>query len=138
MLLAYTDGSYKKNSKGEYAVGWGFVLLDGDNIVHEEYGGCSEYVSMRNVVGECRAVIELLGYCEEQGIEKLTIYHDYEGVAKWVTGEWKSKNEMTQRYKKFVLESPIDISFKWVRGHSNTKWNDYVDGLAKQGVECNK
>ena len=137
-MIAYTDGSYKKDSNGEYGVGWGFVLLNGDSIVHEEYGGCSEYVSMRNVVGECRAVIELLGYCEEQGIEKLTIYHDYEGVAKWVTGEWKTKNEMTQRYKKFVLESPIKIDFEWVRGHSNTKWNDYVDALAKQGVECNK
>ena len=138
MLLAYTDGSYKKNSKGEYAVGWGFVLLDGDNIVHEEYGTTDEYTSMRNVVGECVAVVEAIAYCEEQGYDAVTIYHDYEGAGAWVRGQWKTKNEMTQRYKKFVLESPMVIEFVHVEGHSGDKWNDYVDGLAKLGVECNK
>ena len=135
MFTAYTDGSYKKDSKGEYGVGWGFVLLKGGVIIHEECGRCDEYVSMRNVVGECRAVIELLGYCEELGVKELNICHDYEGVAKWITGEWKAKNEMTQRYRKFVLESPIEIDFTWVRGHSDNPWNDYADKLAKKGVD---
>ena len=61
-MIAYTDGSYKKDSNGEYGVGWGFVLLDGDSIVHEEYGTTDEYTSMRNVVGECVAVVEAIAY----------------------------------------------------------------------------
>lgn len=135
MFVAYTDGSYKKDSSGNYGVGWGYVLLDGGVITHEDCGKCHEYVAMRNVMGECYAVIELLSYCEERGVEELNICHDYEGVAKWVTGEWKAKNEMTQRYRKFVSESPIDISFTWIRGHSSNVWNDYADQLAKKGVE---
>lgn len=134
-MRCYTDGSYKKNKDGIYKVGWSYVILDGDTIIHEDYGTTDEYTSMRNVVGECVAVREAIAYCEEEGIEALTIYHDYEGVGKWVQGQWKTKNEMTQRYKRFVLESPMIIEFIHVQGHSGDRWNEYVDKLAKKGVE---
>ena len=134
-MIAYTDGSFKKKSDGTYGVGWAYVLLDGDTIVHEDYGTTDEYTSMRNVVGECVAVMEAIAYCEEQGIEELTIYHDYIGAGAWIRGQWKTKNEMTKRYKRFVLESPMTIEFIHVQGHSGDKWNEYIDKLAKLGVD---
>ena len=138
MFVAYTDGSYKKDSSGNYGVGWGYVLLDGGVIAHEDCGKCHEYVAMRNVMGECYAVIELLSYCEEQGYDAVTIYDDYEGAGAWIRGQWKTKNEMTQRYKKFVLESPMAIEFVHVEGHSGDKWNEYADMLAKKGVDMSE
>ena len=134
-MIAYTDGSYKKNKDGIYKVGWGYVILDGDTIIHEDYGITNEYTSMRNVVGECVAVVEAIAYCEEQGYDAVTIYHDYEGVGAWVQGQWKTKNEMTKRYKKFVLESPMRIEFVHVKGHDGNEWNEYVDTLAKRAID---
>ena len=134
-MIAYTDGSYCKRKDGNYGVGWAFIILDGDTIIHEDYGITNEYTSMRNVVGECVAVVEAIAYCEEQGYDAVTIYHDYEGAGAWIQGRWKTKNEMTKRYKKFVLESPMRIEFVHVKGHDGNEWNEYVDKLAKKGVD---
>lgn len=134
-MIAYTDGSYKKNRNGDYGVGWSFVLLDDDDmIVYEDYGSYNEYKEQRNVGGEIYAVVELVLYCEEHGIKDLEIHHDYIGISEWVSGNWKCKQELTQRYREFMLESPLKITFVHVDGHSNNKWNDYVDGRAKLGV----
>lgn len=136
MLRAYTDGSYKMDSNRNYGVGWGYVLLDeDDNIIHQDYGTFDEYMEQRNVSGEVYAVINLIMYCEDNGVEELEIYHDYVGIEHWVTGSWRAKNEMTKRYRDFMQDSPIKITFSHVRGHSGNKWNEYVDTLAKRGVE---
>lgn len=136
MLRAYTDGSYKMDSNRNYGVGWGYVLLDeGDNIIHQDYGTFDEYIEQRNVSGEVFAVISLIMYCEENGVQELEIYHDYVGIEHWVTGVWRAKNEMTMRYRDFMQDSPIKITFNHVRGHTGNKWNEYVDKLAKRGVE---
>lgn len=135
-MKAYTDGSFRKKANGDYGVGWSFVLLDDDDmIVYEDYGSYNEYKEQRNVGGEIYAVVELVLYCEEHGIKDLEIHHDYIGICAWVTGAWKCKQELTQRYREFMLESPLNITFVHVDGHSGNKWNDYVDGRAKLGVE---
>lgn len=130
MLVAYTDGSFSSKTG---KVGWGFVLLNGDTVIHEEYGSIDEYTEMRNVVGECYAMIQLVSYCEEQGITDLLCYVDYQGVKCWYEGTWKCKNGMTQRYRRFMLGSPINIQIEWVRGHDGNKWNERADDLAKRG-----
>ena len=136
MTKAYTDGSYRKKSDGTYGIGWSYVLLDDDDmIVYEDYGSYNEYIEQRNVGGEIYAVVELVLYCEEHDIKDLEIHHDYIGISEWVLGNWKCKQELTRRYREFMLESPLNITFVHVDGHSGNKWNDYVDGRAKLGVE---
>lgn len=134
-MIAYTDGSYKKNRNGDYGVGWSYVLLDDDTIAYEDYGSYNAYKEQRNVSGEIYAVVQLVLYCEEHGIKELEIHHDYVGISAWVLGNWKCKQELTRHYKEFMDDSPLDITFVHVDGHSGDKWNDYVDGLAKLGVE---
>lgn len=134
-MKAYTDGSYRKKSDGTYGIGWAYVLLDDDTIAYEDYGSYNEYKEQRNVGGEIYAVVELVLYCEEHGIKELEIHHDYVGIAKWIDMSWRCKQELTQRYKEFMLESPLNITFVHVDGHSGDKWNDYVDRLAKLGVD---
>lgn len=137
-VICYTDGSYKKKKNGEYGVGWGYVMLDeeANEILHEEYGSYNEYIESRNVGGEIYAVVRLLQYCEEIGVKELEIRYDYEGIEMWATNKWKCKKELTQRYREFVLGSPIKITFTHVKAHNGNKWNEYVDELAKNAVEC--
>ena len=51
-------------------------------------------------------------------------------------GLWKTNNPLTARYKEVIAEKrkAIEIEFHKVKGHSNNKYNDIVDALAKAAV----
>ena len=94
---------------------------------------------MRNVAGEIKGSEVAIKYAISKGIKAIKIYHDYEGIAKWCTGEWKANKEGTIAYKKFYdsIKEKIHVEFVKVKGHSGDKYNDVADMLAKQaaGVE---
>ena len=56
----------------------------------------------------------------------------------WAINKWKCKKELTQRYREFVLGSPIMFTFTHVKGHSGEYGNEYVDTLAKKGVDMDE
>ena len=72
----------------------------------------------------------------ERGCRELTIYHDYEGIAKWCQGDWKANKEGTKAYKAYFdsICSQIRISFVKVKGHSHDTYNDLADTLAKSTI----
>ena len=72
----------------------------------------------------------------EQGAESLTIVHDYQGIASWCTGEWKTNKEGTKAYKAYFdsLKDKIIIHFQKVKGHSGDEYNDLADELAKSVI----
>ena len=69
-------------------------------------------------------------------IPAIKIYHDYEGIAKWCLGLWKTNREGTRAYKEFYdrASKQIKIGFVKVAGHSNDKYNDMADELAKKAL----
>ena len=68
-----------------------------------------------------------------RGVGKLTIFHDYQGIASWCLREWKTNKEGTIAYKQYYdsLKGQMDISFQKVKGHSGDVWNDRADELAR-------
>ena len=92
---------------------------------------------MRNVAGEIMGAGEAMKMAREQGIRKITIYHDYEGIAKWCTGEWKANKPWTKAYKKFYDEitASVRVDFVKVPAHSNVTYNELADRLAKEALE---
>ena len=70
------------------------------------------------------------------GYPSLTIYYDYEGIAKWAQGDWKAKNKRTQQYAEFMngKRSYIQLSFQKVKAHSGDHYNEEVDKLAKSAL----
>ena len=70
------------------------------------------------------------------GYTEIEIRYDYEGIEKWVTGEWKAKNELTQKYvaSMKLWEQSVRISFLKIEAHSNNKFNDEADRLAKAAL----
>ena len=128
----YVDGSYNSATK-EFS--YGMVVLCGDG--EEKYSGKSddkELVSMRNVAGEIKGAEAAMQYALDKSLPAIEIYHDYEGIAKWCLGEWKTNKEGTKAYKAFYDEASrrVRISFVKVTGHSNDKYNDMADELAKE------
>ena len=132
--VAYVDGSYRDDVK-EFSLG--VVLFHkGEEIHLSEKFNNEELVSMRNVAGEIKASEAAMEYARNHNIKKLSIYHDYEGIAKWCTGEWKANKEGTIAYrlKYHEISSYVDITFVKVAGHTGDTYNELADKLAKEAL----
>ncbi len=126
----YTDGSYRN---GKYS--FGYVFVKEGQVVFEANGDGENHEAaiMRNVAGEIAAVIHAVKKAKSLNA-KIRIYHDYSGIANWVTGAWKAKNKFTQAYVTFMKEYQGLYTFEKVAGHSGNRFNDYVDRLAKEAL----
>ena len=75
-------------------------------------------------------------YAVANGFQKLYIYHDYEGIAKWCQGLWKANKEGTKAYKEYYdsIREKLQIVFVKVAAHTGDKYNEMADRLAKQAL----
>lgn len=91
---------------------------------------------MRNVAGEILGAELAMRKAVEMKISSLNIYHDYQGIASWCQGEWKTNKEGTRAYKEYFdsISRDLEIRFVKVRGHSGDKYNDIADELAKSVI----
>ena len=130
----YVDGSYN-SATGEFSYGM-VVLLGGQEETYSQSFQDEELATMRNVAGEIKGAEAAMQYALDHGIREIAIYHDYEGIAKWCLGEWKTNKEGTKAYKAFYdkAKSRVKIRFVKVAGHSGNKYNDMADKLAKEAL----
>ena len=130
----YVDGSYN-SATGEFSYGM-VVLLGGQEETYSQSFQDEELATMRNVAGGIKGAEAAMQYALDHGIREIAIYHDYEGIAKWCLGEWKTNKEGTKAYKAFYdkARSQVKISFVKVAGHSGNKYNDMADKLAKEAL----
>lgn len=137
-IIAYVDGSYKKDTL-EY--GYGVVLILKDDIV-ELYGkGQNPEVSKsRNVTGELFGSVRAISEAIKLGKKKIIIFYDYQGISSWANGEWKCNLPLTMGYRDKIREfrKEIEILFVKVKAHSNDKYNDLADHLAKKSLGIEK
>lgn len=134
VIEAYVDGSYNSRTN-EFSYGM-IVLQNGEELKFAEKYNDKELASMHNVAGEIKGAEAAMRYAVENSLERIIIYHDYEGISKWCLGEWKANKEATRAYKEYYdnVKKLVDISFVKVAGHSNNKYNDIADELAKQAL----
>lgn len=135
----YVDGSFNPEI-GKYA--FGCVMIHEDESI-EEYkgsGNSPEALLQRNVAGEMIAAMLAVKWAIVNEYEQVNIFYDYYGIECWVTGAWKAKNELTQKYRDWMREKQryISIGFNKVAAHTNDKYNEMADRLAKEGLfqEC--
>ncbi|MCH5264930.1 MAG: ribonuclease H family protein [Lachnospiraceae bacterium] len=132
--VAYVDGSYNVET-GEYGCGIVFYY-QGEETHISRKGTDTGLASMRNVAGEILGARLAMEEAVKRGAKKLTIWYDYQGIAAWCLGEWKTNKEGTRDYKAYYdsLQNTLDIQFQKVQGHSGDAGNDLADALAKQAV----
>ena len=134
-LVAYVDGSYEHSVK-RYAFGCVFILPD--VIVYVENGGGSnpDTAQLRNVSGEMLGAMYAVRWAIKNNFSRIELRYDYEGIEKWVTGEWKSKTELTQKYAAAMRRwmENIQMRFTKVAAHTNVYYNELADRLAKDGL----
>lgn len=130
----YVDGSYHAGTK-EFSYGM-VVLIDGKEEKFSQKMTDPELAQMRNVAGEIKGSEAAMQYALDHKIPSIIIYHDYQGIASWCNGDWKANKAGTIAYRDFYQEAKkkVHIEFRKVRGHSNDKYNDMVDELAKKAL----
>ena len=130
----YVDGSYHAATK-EFSYGM-VVLVDGKEEKFSQKMTDPELAQMRNVAGEIKGSEVAMQYALDHEIPSIIIYHDYQGIASWCNGDWKANKPGTIAYRDFYREvsQKIKIQFRKVKGHSNDKYNDMVDQLAKEAL----
>lgn len=134
-LLAYVDGSYDDRMK-KYAFGCVFLLADGRIFTEFGNGDNEQSLQHRNVTGEMLGAMYAVKFALYNRFSALEIRYDYQGIEKWVTGEWRSKTELTRKYAEAMREwgKKIRISFVKVAAHTNVKYNELADQTAKKGL----
>ncbi|MFA5527465.1 MAG: ribonuclease H family protein [Peptostreptococcales bacterium] len=133
---AYVDGSYS-DSKNRYA--YGAVLISPNGTIEEICGSDNNEnaLSSRNVAGELAGAMQAIQWAVKEGYKGIMIYHDYEGIQKWATGEWQAKSYVALKYLEFLqkYKKKLNIEFTKVLAHSGNKYNEMADALAKKGLE---
>lgn len=132
---AYVDGSFNKRTQ-EFSYGAVIFWNHNEYRFSEKYNDIS-LAEMHNVAGEIKGSEKAIQFALENNISKLTIFHDYEGISKWCSGEWQAKKEGTKAYKEFYeqAQGKVQICFEKVKGHSGDKYNDLADELAKKALQ---
>lgn len=130
----YVDGSYHAATK-EFSYGM-VVLINGREEKFSQKMSDPELAQMRNVAGEIKGSEAAMQYALDHKIPSIIIYHDYQGIASWCNGDWKANKAGTIAYRDFYRKAKdqVHIEFRKVKGHSNDKYNDMVDELAKDAL----
>lgn len=131
---AYIDGSFNART---FKYGSGVVLICNNDVFKEIslVGDDPLLAKQRNVAGEMRAAMAAVVYCLKNSIGSITLHYDYTGIEHWTDGTWKRNNEFTKKFHEFMQDAKhqgLNITFRKVKAHSNVKFNDRADELAKE------
>lgn len=134
-VVAYVDGSFDK-AIGRYSFGCVILTPEGDVIREFGNGDNPDSLALRNVTGEMLGAMFAVQWCMVNGYPAVNICYDYSGVEMWVTGAWKAKNELTQKYAAYMQKNgkAINISFTKIAAHTGDYYNEEADKLAKRGL----
>lgn len=134
-VIAYVDGSFQA-ALGRYS--YGCVMLTSDGRVTRESGSGNnpDAAAIRNVAGEMLGAMTAVKWAMKEGCHAIELRYDYEGIEKWVTGVWKAKTPLTQKYAAYMQKcaAAIRISFRKVAAHTGDYYNEEADQLAKAAL----
>jgi len=133
----FTDGSCEGNPGPG---GWGFVWVEGDEILQEQCGSDGDTTNNRM---ELTALIEALRALPDDA--QTTVYSDSqlcvktvnEWAAGWEERGWRRKSgpianlELVKQFYALARAHP-GVRIEWIRAHDGSRWNEYADALASR------
>ena len=131
----FTDGSCEGNPGPG---GWGFVWVQDDGIVTQQWGGAPATTNNRM---ELTALIEAYRALPDQA--RVEVYSDSQlcvntvnvWAASWEKRGWKRKTgpianlELVRELYGLARSHPL-ARLQWIRAHDGSRWNEYADALA--------
>ncbi len=129
---AFVDGSCISD-----VTGYGAIIYLGDEIKAEISGTVAD-TQFRQFSGELKSVIETIKWCQTNGVKKIRINYDYQGIEKFAAGKWKAGNDVSREYVDFIIKTKIKIEWRHIKSHTGNYKNDRADLLAKKATTINK
>lgn len=163
VIVIYTDGSHFKHVKNGF-IGYG-AYCKYKNVEYQLSGECNDELLKRcgiapgtkisNPTAEFLAfavVLSELSRASVQNVPRASVQNvprasenfkdytllfkiDYEGVGKWMRGEWKCKEIYIKKIKAvcdaLISKYNFNVQIEYVPGHSNVYGNEMADKLAK-------
>lgn len=137
--LAFTDGAYSQNNN---KAGYGIVLFtcDGketfDKVFRWSTQSHKEIIKLHNVAAECEAVKFAVQKSIEKGIQRITVFYDYEGILKWLNKEWSANTNYTEEYVDIMTRysKQIVMGFVKVKSHMGIIYNELADKIATNAL----
>jgi|TARA_B100000767_G_scaffold273595_1_gene304176 ribonuclease HI len=139
-FIIYTDGACSGNPGPG---GWGAVIFDEKRKQNNISGKVNDTTNNRM---ELMAPIMALKKIKSKS--DVTIFTDStyvkngitEWIKKWEKNGWKSSNKKTIKNKDLWVKlndlcQKNKVIWKWVKGHSNNKYNTLADELATQAIK---
>lgn len=134
VYYAYVDGS-NLGDGSKYS--GSAVIVYNNEVVFEVsvFGDHPDFLPKRNIAGELMGALLAIQWAIENKIFQLYICHDYVGVGKWATGEFKARDQLAKMYKERIdvcIGAGMDLKFIKVDGHTGHVFNERADWLAKE------
>jgi ribonuclease HI len=130
-LIAYTDGSKSTNS-----VGAGFCITDGSTVVKTAKYKLSKHCSVFQA--EMFAILNTIKYINAnlKSNTSITVRTDSQSAIKALQNVNSTTVLVQDIYSQLRIaeQTPINISFAWIRGHGGNTGNELADKLAKMGA----
>ena len=138
-LVVYADGSSRGNGSANARGGWGFVILD-KTEEYKRFENWGAEIGATNNQMELRAAIEAIESLPVGTFIHMKVDSKYvmDGATMWVKGwvknGWRTaakapvKNEYLWR-RLLTASTGKHFKWTWVKGHSEDRWNEYVDSL---------
>ena len=138
--IIYTDGACSGNPGPG---GWGAVIIDEKKKQQNISGKIKDTTNNRM---ELMATIMALKKIKSKS--DIVIFTDStyvkngitEWIKKWEKNGWKSSNKKTVKNKDLWIKlnelcQKNKVLWKWVKGHSNNKYNNLADELATEAIK---
>lgn len=134
-LVAYVDGSYSHELL-RYSFGCIILTPQGKEYRYCGSGDNPDSLAIRNVAGEMLGAMYAVRWAMKNGYPSIELHYDYEGIEKWVTGVWKAKMNLTQKYADYMRRcaGKVKLTFTKVAAHTGDYYNEEADALAKEGL----
>jgi ribonuclease HI len=138
--IIYTDGACSGNPGPG---GWGAVIVDENKKQNNISGRVNDTTNNRM---ELMAPIMALKKIESQSDAVILTDSTYvkngitEWIKKWEKNGWKNANKQPVKNKDLWIKlndlcQKNKVKWKWIKGHSNNKYNDLADELATRAVK---
>ena len=128
MIHAYTDGACTKNPGG--TGGWSFFFKDiSTNSILAESSGYVESTTSNRM--EILAVALAIITAPKLHINSFHIFSDSQYVINTLTKGWRRKANTDLWAVIDHSARHLDITYHWIKGHSNHPENTYADQLAQ-------
>lgn len=130
--IVYTNGSCLNDM-----VGSGVVYITPE---HKQYLNeviiDKELATLKEIGGELNAIMLAIRQAIKESKAHITIYYNYKEVIDWIHKENECILPSIKYYKDFIYESKKDIviCFEWIKDHSNHRYNNRADFLAKNAI----